>query len=60
MSKVLNYLKNFRAQIFAYIKTNNLPAERALRPITVKRKNSLFFGSVKGIQNFAIYTFIET
>jgi len=26
-----------------------------MRPITVQRKNSLFFVSVKGIQNSAIY-----
>lgn len=66
MSKALNYLKNFWNQIFAYrndgeYSIDNLPAERALRPVTVQRKNSLFFGSVKGIQNSAIYnTFIET
>ena len=66
MSKALNYLKTFWNQIFAYrndgeYSIDNLPAERALRPVTVQRKNSLFFGSVKGIQNSAIYnTFIET
>ena len=66
MSKVLNYLKNFWNQIFAYrndgeYSIDNMAAERAIRPITVQRKNSLFFGSVKGIQNSAIYnTFIET
>ncbi|WP_300770487.1 transposase [uncultured Bacteroides sp.] len=66
MSKALNYLKNFWKQIFAYrndgeYSIDNLPAERALRPITIQRKNSLFFCSVKGIQNSAIYnTFIET
>lgn len=37
-----------------------MEAEGAIRPITVQRKNSLFFGSVKGIQNSAIYnTFIK-
>ena len=66
MSKALNYLKNFWNQIFAYrndgeYSIDNMAAERAIRPITVQRKNSLFFGSVKGIQNSAIYnTFIET
>lgn len=66
LSKALNYLKTFWNQIFAYRNDGeysiyNLPAERALRPVTVQRKNSLFFGSVKGIQNSAIYnTFIET
>ena len=66
MSKALNYLKNFWNQIFSYrndgeYSIDNMTAERAIRPITVQRKNSLFFGSVKGIQNSAIYnTFIET
>ena len=66
MSKALNYLKTFWNQIFAYrndgeYSIDNMAAERATRPITVQRKNSLFFGSVKGIQNSAIYnTFIET
>ena len=66
MSKALNYLKSFWKQIFAYrndgeYSIDNMAAERAIRPITVQRKNSLFFGSVKGIQNSAIYnTFIET
>lgn len=66
MSKALNYLKNFWSQIFAYrndgeYSIDNMAAERAIRPITVQRKNSLFFGSVKGIQSSAIYnTFIET
>ena len=66
MSKALNYLKTFWNQIFAYrndgeYSIDNMAAERATRPITVQRKNSLFFGSVKGIKNSAIYnTFIET
>lgn len=65
MSKALNYLKNFRNQIFAYRNDgeyyiNNMIAKRAGRPITVQGKNSLFFGSVKGIKNSGIYkTFIE-
>ena len=58
MGKALNYLKNFWNQIFAYrndgeYSIDNMAAERAIRPITVQRKNSLFFGSVKGIQNSA-------
>ena len=66
MSEALNYLKNFWNQIFAYrndgeYSIDNMAAERAISPITVQRKNSLFFGCVKGIQNSAIYnTFIET
>ena len=66
VSKALNYLKTYWNQIVAYrndgeYSIDNLPAERTLRPVTVQRKNSLFFGSLKGIQNSAIYnTFIET
>ena len=66
MSKTLNYLKNFWNQIFAYrnngkYSIDNMTAKRAIRPITVQQKNSLFFGSVKEIQNSAIYnTFIKT
>ena len=66
MNKALNYLKNFWSQIFAYrndgeYSIDNMVAERAIRPVTFQRKNSLFFGSVKGIQTSAIYnTFIET
>lgn len=34
---------------------------RAIRPITVQRKNSMFFGSVKGVKNSAVFNiFIET
>ena len=66
VGKTLDYLKSFLNQIFACrndgeYSIDNMAAERAIRPITVQRKNSLFFGSVKGIQNSAIYnTFIET
>ena len=54
MGKALNYLKNFWNQIFAYrndgeYSIDNMAAERAIRPVTVQRKDSLFFGSVKGI-----------
>lgn len=47
MGKALNYLKNFWNQIFAYrndgeYSIDNMAAERAIRPITVQRKNSLF------------------
>lgn len=39
---------------------DNLTAERAIRPLTVQSKNSLFFGSTKGAFNSAFYnTFIE-
>ena len=65
-SELMSNLKSFWTQIFAYrndgeYSIDNMAAKRAIRPITVQRKNSLFFGSVKGIQNSAIYnTFIET
>ena len=62
MSKALNYLKNFWNQIFAYRNDGEYSIDNmAAETITVQRKNSLFFGSVKGVQNSAIYnTFIET
>lgn len=52
MSKVLNNIKNFWNQIFAYrndgeYSIDNMAAERTIRPITVQLKNSLLFGSVK-------------
>ena len=56
----------FWAQIFAYrndgeYSIDNMAAERTIRPITIQRKNRLFFGCVKGIQNSVIYNiFIET
>ena len=41
--------------------SDNMAAKRAIRPMTVQRKNSLFFGSTKGAIRSAIYnTFIET
>jgi len=66
MRKALNYLRKFWKQLFRY-RTNgeytidNLAAERAIRPLTNQRKNSLFFCSTGGALNSAIYnTFIET
>ena len=48
MSKAFNYLKNFWTQILVYrndgeYSIDNLPTERALKSITVQRKNSLSF-----------------
>ena len=44
-----------------YFPIDNLAAERAIRPLTVQRKNSLFFCSTKGALRSAVYnTFIET
>ena len=62
----LNYLRTFWKQIFAYrndgeYSIDNTIAERAIRPIVLQRNGSMFFGSVKGISNSAVFnTFIET
>ena len=53
MRTALNYLHKFWNQLFAYRKDgdytiDNLAAERAIRPLAVQRKNSLFFCSTKG------------
>lgn len=50
MSEALNYLHKFWKEAFTYIKDGRYPisnnlAERAVRPFTTKRKNSLRFGS---------------
>ncbi len=66
LRSALNYLHKFWDQLFAYRKDgeytiDNLAAERAIRPLTVQRKNSLFFCSTKGALRSAVYnTFIET
>jgi hypothetical protein len=66
MHGALTYLQKFWEQLFAYRKDgeytiDNMAAERAIRPMTVQRKNSLFFGSTNGAHRSAIYnTFIET
>lgn len=66
MNNALNYLHIFWKQLFAYhndgeYSIDKMVAERAIRPITVQRKNSMFFRSVQGVQNSAVYnTFIET
>lgn len=61
-----NYLHKFWKQVFAYrndveYTIDNLAAERAIRPQTIQRKGSLFFGSVQGALRSAMYnTFIQT
>ena len=66
MHKALNYLNSFWSQLILYLKDgrysiDNTLAERALRPMTVERKNSLTFGSHDGAEVSVIYhTFIET
>lgn len=60
MRDVLNYLHRFWKEAFTYIKddyypiSNNL-AERAIRPFTTKRKNSLHFGSDEETEIAAVY-----
>ena len=64
--RALNYFHSFWNQIFAYrhdgeYTIDNMAVERAIRPLTVQRKNGLFFCSPKGAKNSGIYnTFIST
>ena len=66
LRRALNYLHKFWKQLFAYLNDgeytiDNMAAERVISPMTVQRKNSLFFGRTKGAIRSAIYnTFIET
>ena len=66
MHKALNYLNSFWNQLILYLKDgryniDNSLAERALRTLTVERKNSLTFGSHAGVEISVIYhTFIQT
>lgn len=60
MLETLNYLHKFWKEAFAYIKDGRYPisnnlAERAVRPFTTKRKNSLHFGSDAGAEMVATY-----
>ena len=60
MQQALNYLHKFWKQVFAYrndgeYSIDNLAAERAIRPQTIQRKGSLFFGSVQGALRSAMY-----
>ena len=64
MQKALRYLNKFWKQLFTYRKDgrydidNNI-AERNIRPLTVERKNSLFFGNHAKAEMSALYhTFI--
>ncbi|MEY8723176.1 transposase [Bacteroides stercorirosoris] len=34
---------------------DNLATERAIRPLVIQRKNSLFFGSTQGALNLTVY-----
>lgn len=60
MRETLNYLHKFWEEAFTYIKDGRYPisnnlAERAVRPFTTKRKNSLYFGSDEGAEIAAVY-----
>lgn len=53
--KLLNYRHDGRYDI------DNLEAERKIRPLTIGRKNTLFFGSEEGVEvAMTYYTLIET
>jgi len=66
MLKALNYMLNGWNELLNYRKDgrftiDNLPAERAIRPVTVSRKNSLHYSSEEGLQVALTYmTIIET
>ena len=60
MREALNYLHKFWNEAFTHIKDGRYPisnnlAERAVRPFTTKRKNSLHFGSDEGAEIAAVY-----
>ena len=49
---LIPYLKNYTQHDFARLDNN--PAERAIRPLAIGRKNWLFFGSKEGGQSAAV------
>lgn len=66
MQKALNYFMHIWDSVMAYrhdgrYEIDNSVAERSIHPLTIERKNSLFFGSHKGVETSAVYhTFIAT
>ena len=66
MVQALRYMKNGWDELQTYRKDgrytiDNLPAERAIRPFTVSRKNSLHYSSEEGVEMAMTYlTIIET
>ena len=66
MRTALNYMCNGGDELCNYrndghYTIDNMVAERAIRPFTVKRKGSMFYSSEKGIENAMIFhTLIET
>ena len=65
-AQALNYMLNGWDELQTYRKDgrytiDNLPAERAIRPFTVSRKNSLHYSSEEGVEMAMTYlTIIET
>ena len=60
MRKALDYVTS-KYRNDGSLTIDNTSAERAIRPFTVKRKNSLFFSSEDGIESALKYhTLIET
>lgn len=52
---LIKYRKDGRYSI------DNMPVERAIRPFTIHRKNSLFFSSEEGVETaLTFFTLIET
>ena len=66
MQKAINYMHSFWEPLFRYRNDGNYTidnslAERSIRPMTMERKNSLFFCSTEGAKASAIFhTIIET
>lgn len=66
MDKALHYMLNGWDELLTYRQDgrytiDNLVAERAIRPFTVNRNNSLFYSSEEGVDVAATYlTIIET
>ena len=63
MLQALNYMLNSWDELQNYRKDgrytiDNLPAERAIRPFTVSRKNSLHYSSEEGVEMAMIYLMV--
>lgn len=52
LASLIPYLKNYTQQAFAQLDNNVV--ERAIRPVTIGRKNWLFFGSEEGGKSAAV------
>lgn len=65
MDTALNYMKHAGRSCLTtgmtVVMIDNTEAERKIRPVTIGRKNTLFFGSKEGVEvATTYYTFIET